>query len=339
VYLAADGGSDAADGLSATTARATLTGFALRAGDRVHLAAGRYGSGLSGSVEGSASCPIRLMGAAGHASVLTMPVVLRAHWRLEGVAVEVSGGTEAVGAPASGAPGIRVEGCRFSGQGVAVYFYYVEDGVISGSRFEDADVSLGTASARFTLRNNDFIGSGVAVSAREVLFEGNRFTGRVPTQLVAIGDPSGTARFRRNVFHDLVARSGITIYAITNGPAVVEHNTFLRLGSDSYALSRGVFRNNIVFQSAFALEDAPLDAGFNLYEGVQRVYGGGAQPTATDLTGPPDLDEQFVPLAGSRAIDAADPQTAVPPGGGPRADIGARERGATLRPDGRYCLP
>lgn len=46
-----------------------------------------------------------------------------------------------------------------------------------------------------------------------------------------------------------------------------------------------------------------------------------------------------VPASSSAVVDAADPHSPIPSGGGARADVGAVGLGAPRLPDGTYCTP
>jgi hypothetical protein len=139
---------------------------------------------------------------------------------------------------------------------------------------------------------------------------------------------SGTGIVRRNWFHDLTSN----LIAVRKAQQIVS-NTFSHL--TRVADCTTTFRDNIIQQAQSVMSCTSAGRAYNLYDAVTDTGTLGA----TDATGTASLGADGVPLAGSPAIDAADPALPVPPGGGSRADIGAFERGAQLNGEGEYCLP
>jgi hypothetical protein len=345
LYLAPDG-DDARTGLSPAEARRTPPG--LSRGDRIHLAPGRYGDAFTLSGNGEASCPFSLEGAPEFASVLEKALsVAGSHWRVKRIAVEARSARVALTLSPSGTFDLMVEEVRFSGTGLEIPR-------ASGLAHIDLTrcVGCGIIASEFDaeLPIRTLVGTGVD----DLVFRGNTlrgtrtsfpvidFTGRGPT-IEALDIASGGIRIaprlngivRRSVFHDLLPGT-----VAIDGASRVESNTFARVPGASLAATAGdVFANNIVSEMARGYGgSAPAGGGFNLFDQVQRPYADGS-PAGTDVVADPALDMSFVPTSTSAAIDAADPRLPVPLGGGPRADIGALERGAAHRDDGTYCEP
>jgi hypothetical protein len=197
--------------------------------------------------------------------------------------------------------------------------------------------------AGFTFRGNqvDFTQSaGCSFDGTGTVVEGNDFSGTFNDSQLTFA--TAGARLVGNVFHDITAFFPDKV--MVRGPVRVSRNTFVRIsGNDSAPLVQGSrFDDNLVSVSQWVVGSlAPSGGDFNIFDpSVSRPYSdfdGGL--AGSDRIAGVDFERGgFVPLAGSAAIDGADPALPVPPGGGARADVGAIERGAQRLPDGRYCL-
>lgn len=350
LYLAADGddGNDA----SLSSPRRTLVGFPLLAGDRIHLAAGVWDGGFGFQGDGLADCPITIEGAPGNASVVrvTSPPlrVSGSHWRVSSFRVVGSTGATNVnngievrdgnGGRVSGVSVVRVDFHALELVQSVLYFERCDGCSVLGSSFDtEPGVPFGYAvqvwaTPGFVFRGNRVKGGTVETaiiaqsSSTGVVVEGNEFEGGNP---VDFRDPGG--RFTRNVVRDV--NGGVMVV----GAELVSHNTFLRLGTGSAARG-GAFVNNVVSLAGLGYDGAAHgDGGFNLFNAVAAAYSSGNVGRG-DLTALPALGADLVPMSGSPLVDAADPSSPVPPGGGLRADIGARELGATRSANGTYCF-
>jgi hypothetical protein len=349
LYLA-PGGADTANGLSAASPKRNLSAFSLQQGDWIHLAAGAYPVSLQPTVSGAADCPITLSGDPTGASILQAPLIPRgSHWRWEDLSVQAAAAAHAI--DVSGTEDVRF--IRFhvskTGSGAGVLgndFWLTGPGCqncwIIDSTFDDVnshalfanEVSTGLVFVGNTAKGD--IDFSIQINSPAAVVEANDFTGSFGTSAVVFALAAvGTGIARRNVFHDL----GNSGDFVVTGAAILENNSFLRMGGSWRVADRGVLRNNVVVQAPGGLAIAPPSgSGYNLFDNVPTPYPG-ASPLPTDMVGSAQLDTNNVPTEGSPAVDAADPSTPVPSGGGSRADVGARERGASPLPDGRYCTP
>jgi len=238
---------------------------------------------------------------------------------------------------------------------------------ITGCQFDQAlrqQVEI-VGSSQVELRGNEFsgFGEGRAVLARggstAVTIAGNIFRDATPAQAAVdlAGGTTGT-RLSRNVFARLAGGGGSAAVRVYRGGGVsMENNIFHAVQGTAIQINEqapfGVYRNNIVsscgqglrFQGgASSVTGSVVD--FNLFSGngSDLDWGGASQalldhaPSGNCLGGsgascdPLFRDPgagNFHLRAGSPALDAADPFTPVPEGGGTRADIGRHEAGAT----------
>jgi hypothetical protein len=342
-------GNDGHDGLTPQTAWATVSAHMLSPGDRINVLAGEYTRSILTNPpqnDADVACPIELAGPDAGLARLTQPMQLGAMgWWLHDLDVAIDGGP--IGAFGVGGSDIRFERVHFHSN-------YDPSGPrdIDGNNvdrlqvincvFESAPTEMFYISgSKGLFQGNHFIGHGsrFAVPSDSIVRD-NDFTGIFLGDTVQNGSGGPDALIvERNVFHELSEYGGGDFIVVT-AAAVVQNNTFININSGVWAANTGVFRDNIVsgLRGGSALGAAAADAGYNLFDAVAQPYGDG-DAGLHDVFAMPALDADHVPTASSPALDAADPAIAVPPGGGARADIGARERGATLTPDGRYCMP
>lgn len=343
LYLSPDG-HDEEDGTDPARPRRSLAGLSLNAGDRVHLAASRYPDplGVPLGLAGSPSCPITISGTGGTTeleSLLLLDTIN--HLKVQDLAV--SGGVH-----------VR------NGQSGGVSIARVEFRSTDSSARAPAHIQIDSC-AGCLIEACEFWNTRTAVLISErtsgLTFRLNRVSGGDPDRLAAIsikGDASALVehnelsgdwrvcvsvdggKLERNVFFDLSTPGAV---GVQGDGAAVTSNSFLRFGaSGAAAAGAAVFRNNLVHGVAIGLAVATAyDAGFNLFDGVIEPYPQGSSLIASDIEGPAKLEPDFTPDASSPAVDAADPALPVPLGGGARADIGARERGAWRQKDGSYC--
>lgn len=347
-------GDDAFDGRSPGQARLTIPAAARR-GDTVHLLGGVYprAPALAVGMSGSAACPFVVEGEPDGGSVLQDTLELGGSYvvfrdlvfsPLDTNGVEVT----------SFASHITFQRCTFRSrpptQGYPVELNLhngCDDCVVRESSFESPDgvAPINAGGPRFAFRGNRVrsgAAAGPAFYGAAPVVEGNDFSGIWLETPHLDFTGSTDARLSRNVFHDLVAV--FSDKRLIGGPVRVSHNTFSNIAGNAVPLVAGVsrFDNNLVTIAEWVVGGPGPDAGdWNVFDpSVRRPYAdwdGGALK-GSDRIAQVNLDPDGVPLAGSAAIDSADPSHAVPPGGGLRADVGARERGATRLPDGRYCL-
>ncbi|MFZ5446815.1 MAG: hypothetical protein ACOZQL_42910 [Myxococcota bacterium] len=348
-YLAVDGG-DSADGRTPSSPRRTLPP-GVGPGDEVVLLAGEYLTPPSLELSGTVSCPILIRGDADGGTVIrgtlrvvgSFAVFRDLVFRVANAAsVEVTGDSrQLVFQRDTFAPGLSTTGFSNAVDFVAP----CADCTVRESVFQmPASGRVSIAHARgpnFVLRGNRIacdIGAGLWLAGPNALVEGNRFTGRYDAEFVRFLEDGG--RFE---FNEVELRAGYPDKVfITGETARVRRNTFtFSEASDAAVADVEVFEDNLVSGgiAAAVLREHSLGR-FNLVDGAVAWWlfaeDGGA-PDPSNLRGPIALVDG-VPTASSLALDSADPSLPVPPGGGARADIGARERGAALLPDGRYCL-
>jgi hypothetical protein len=257
------------------------------------------------------------------------------------------------GTLAAAATGVRVE--QDSG-----------DVLITGCQFDQAlrqQVEI-VESSHVELRGNEFsgFGEGRAVLARggttAITISGNIFRDAAPAQAAVdlAGGTTGT-RLSRNVFARLAGGSRSAAVRVYRGGGVtVENNVFHAVQGTALQINEqapfGVYRNNVVsacgqglrFQDDSSVRGSVVDFNLFSHNGTDLSWGGASQalmdhaPSGNCLGGtgaacdPLFRDAaagDFRLRAGSPAIDAADPFTPVPEGGGLRADIGRWESGAT----------
>lgn len=345
-------GADSQPGTEALPRR-TLAGLALSAGDRIHVGPGVYGSAdFELTTDGRADCPITLEGAPdGGTVVLTSassPMTLDAsHWRISRLTFRARGFGSAGSAFTSSRRQLR-DNVIFHVSAVAedavhhlAVLEFCEDCSIVASTFGAADggevsrTAFVAYSPRFVFRGNRVEGPTVqpavtvGSSSAGALVEANTFVGARPARFES---PDGA--FVRNVVRDGPTFSNTAV--LVQGAARVESNTFVNVGA-ALVSDDGEFRNNLVSLAGAGGPEFRAAGGYNLFNTVRPTRDGGAG--ASDVVALPQLDAQLQPLEGSPAIDAADPSSPVPLGGGVRADIGALERGATRGADGRLCFP
>lgn len=345
-------GDNANPGTDAGAPRRTMEGITLRAGSRVHLGPGVYDGGFSFVGDGAPDCPVWIHGVGGvdggavvRTNELAPLRLAGSHQRLSDLAViagrfspsvSFNANAVSVASPTFGPmEDVVVERVRIDvGQanGIAIRVHACTNCALLNTAFRDATTPP-TEQALVVMQSPNFVLRASSFSVRDrtafiietspdASVEWSTFEG-----CSGIFRDAGT--FWRNVMTDVPMRTGVT------GADRVSQNTFARLGGQ--VASGGVFDDNVV--SVAGLVSMPLEAGgYNLFDSVQR-YAADAGPKPTDVLDFADLGADLVPNTTSPAIDRADPSVPVPPGGGSRADIGALERGAAKRADGRYCLP
>jgi hypothetical protein len=178
----------------------------------------------------------------------------------------------------------------------------------------------------------DAVGPTVQIESRRGgVVVGNDFSGRMPYGAVEFTDSNNDAGIvRRNRFHDLSATDAIVV----RQAALVTHNTFERIAGT--AASCGAFQNNLLQAVNVGLACGSSPRGFNLFDEVSTPLAQGPlAPTDLRVRAELESDGRLKPI--SPAIDAADPSSPVPRGGGARADIGAFERGAKARQNTLTC--
>lgn len=352
LYLSPTGHDDAAGTKEAP--RKTLTGLVVGAGDRIHFLAGTYDGGFSLSGDGVSDCPITVEGDPTMSSIFqteyTASLTVRgSHWRVSNLVIEgrVYGG---------GSSGIEVN------NGNDVTLQHLDLRLVDNLQalvLVESCTACSLRESQLRVSDGGFASSSVQVwSSPNFVFEGNSVQGNSFSSSLLFHD-SPNARVAFNDF-DLAAGAAVTfenggqfernvvrnakgLTAVTGADSVVS-NTFTNF-THAVAASSGDFRDNIVEGAETAEADSV---------GLASADGGGAynffyrvRPYASRPAGPDDVvgktrlsyDEDFVPAAGSPVIDAADPTLPVPLGGGLRADIGARERGAVRLGRGPYCWP
>ncbi len=337
--------------------RKTLGGVVLSAGDRIHFLPGVYDGGLTLNGDGVSDCPITADGDPGMTSVFhteyETPLAVRgSHWRVSNLVVEgrgYGGGTSGVyvgSAPA--VSDVTLQQMQFrivdSIQAIALFEFctgcsLVASQVVSDGGYASSSVQV-WSSPNFVFQGN--------------VVQGQSFSGAVtfhssPNALVALNDfeliSAGAVKFENGgQFVRNVVRNANGVTAVSGADSVVS-NTFTNF-TNSVAADTGDFRDNIVegADSTEANTSTGLGASdgggaYNFFYRVKPYASGGAGATDVVGTARVTYDADFVPRADSPVIDAADPALPVPAGGGTRADIGARERGASRRADGRYCAP
>lgn len=353
-YYLSPTGDDAQDGGTPSTARRTLSGITLRRGDIVSLLGGTWAQAPSlGPASGNASCPLLLRGEPDGGTVLRGPLSLENDYLVvrwltfaaqnqdglvltQSAHVTLQAVTFALPEPTSGFPvALKLNGpctdCTVrestfaSGPGVAL----MNGAAVPGFRFFGNRIVLAQ------------LGEGLSLEGPGAVVEGNDFTGRHATNdgVIDARNAAG-ALITRNVFHDIEAWFADKPFIVGGR---ISHNTFAGLRSNTSPLVRNVerFDSNLVVDTDHVLSSAAPDGGdYNVFDpSVNAAYAGGGMPNGTDRVAAVRFDGlTWVPTAGSAAIDSANPADAVPSGGGLVADVGALERGATLLPDGRYCL-
>lgn len=339
LYLSATG-DDAETGLEA--ARPRRTPPPLFPGDRLNFAPGTWTERLALSGVGAPTCPITAQGPPDAAAIFSEGFSVRGrHWRIRELTVRAPNQTIAVEVPAG--EDVVFDRVRFERTSDILMangardLWAIGDGCRRCAVVESVFASttgeslfFNAASVGLHVRGNTF-SRPVLIEAADAVVEGNTFTGGysfVPA--LRFKDLPRSARVRRNVFHQL-GGGGVS------GAAHASQNTFVNVTGASSASDLDVFRGNLVMQST--APDRIETGGYNLFEGGVPPYLEGGAGDPTDLTGAARLGDDFVPGTDSAAIDASDPAEPVPPGGGSRADVGARERGAVRTADGLYCLP
>lgn len=353
-YLAPSG-SDSNDGRGPATPRLTIPATATR-GDTVRLLGGTWAQAppLSLGMSGNAACPFVVEGEADGGTVIEDTLAVEGAYLVFRHLVFSPHDASSVDALGT-ANHVTFQWCTFRSRAPSANSFPTDlffndacdDCVVRECSFESPDGvrPIVAGGARVAFRGNRVRvaqGAGPHFSGASPVVEGNDFTGEWnETPYLDFGGSTG-ARLSRNVFHDLSAFFPDKL--LIGGPVRVSHNTFSSVvGNDNVPLvAVARFDNNLVTNSPWVVQGGAPDAGdWNLFDpSVARPYSdfdGGALP-GSDRIAPVAIDARDVPLAGSAAIDAADPADAVPPGGGSRADVGARERGASPLPDGRYCL-
>jgi hypothetical protein len=349
-YVAPDG-MDTASGTSPQDPTATLAPYSILPGDRFHLAPGEYSENVvSGQqVGGAPGCPIQLFGPdagvdGGGMAIFLKPTSFSGDWWwLHDVRFQVT-----VGQPALefGGSDMRLERLVMRNQYPDNTFPRDFTPAFNCDQATIIDCDVNSVNSQVMEANSttnlQIIGNHIVANAAAQLeigsgtfIEGNDFTGAWGSPLVA-GTAGQGLVVVRNVFHDLVGIDGDSI-VLVDGADDIRSNTFLNVAQGTVATT-GTFRDNLVWNvgNGTQLSADAADAGYNLFENVTQPYASGAG--IGDQSGPGDLDPNDVPLPGSAAYGTADPALPVPPGGGTRADIGARQHGATLLPDGRYCM-
>lgn len=341
---------------------ASLSGITLQPGHRVHLHAGTYATPLVLGSDGAASCPISLLGE-GDETVLTTQVTVRgAYWVLSDFRVEAPQAPVGI-LVVSGADNVSIERVSFRNTGAEVSAASAEGHV----RFSDCRVcsvlsstfettygppvealfaSSGSSPVIFRGNRVRLLRAEVAVQVNDAgaLVEGNEFSGSYSRAVLAFGGAGeNKATVRRNVFRDIFAEE--STLTIVDSAKIVESNTFIDATGDVLAAELDAdagpaFANNILARIARGTNvPAPTEGRFNLFDEVASPYANG-EIGPMDVTGGASLDpDTLTPSTASKALDAADPALQIPPGGGDRADIGAKERGAIPMPDGLYCVP
>ncbi|MBL8911803.1 MAG: hypothetical protein JNM17_14010 [Archangium sp.] len=353
-WFLAQNGNDANDGRSSATPRRTLMPASVNGGDRIHLLGRWTVDPQLASLSGTASCPVIITGEADGGTVLTAKNDLGGSnvvWTRMTVApsgdldsfelinagrfitfheVTFTGGPVTNGQypyfirlePAARCDDCTVRNCTFLTGAQRVV-------TVDGSNFS----FLGN---RVVLREGPNIESGGANSR----IEGNDFSGAFNDFVVRID--SGTVAF--NVFHHIeVIFPNKVMLTATN--ARVTRNTFTQIEDDNPGaplVEAMRFDNNLISAANRVVAGAPPPGGdWNVFStDVPLPYfasDGGV--FGTDRRASVDFEPGFVPLAGSVAIDGADPTLPVPQGGGLRGDVGAVERGAQRISTGTYCPP
>ena len=346
LYLAANG-SQSNDGLSPTTPWQSLANHQLQQGDRVHLAAGDYLQvAITTMVDGLRTCPIEISGPslmldAGVAVLHTTASIGGDGWWLHDLQFQMSGDISSVKGAFS--TDVRLERLRFRTVYPSPSFTRdvdlnaMNNLVMSSCDFGSTggEVFISSDTDGAVLRGNRFVavrGGRVQLHGTNNLITQNEFSGAWYEPVVQ-NNGGGSLTVERNVFHDIGGPDTVVF-----GATLVRSNTFLNIDG-AVASNAGVFRDNIVshLQGGSNVTSGAADAGYNLFDAVPTPYQSSSMGVS-DLFVVPQLSPDFIPNPQSAALDAAEPSLAVPPGGGTRADIGARERGATRTADHRYCV-
>lgn len=352
-YLAQNG-SDMNDGRSSATPRRTLVPANVSGGDRIHLL-GRWTTDPALSrLSGTASCPVIITGEADGGTVLTAKNDLggtNVVWTKLTIA---PAGDEDAFELSSAGRFITFHDLTFTGGPVTMgqYPYFVrleptarcDDCTVRNCTFLTGEQRLVTVDgSNFSFLGNTVVlreGPNLESSGANSRIEGNDFTGRFNDFVLQID--RGTVAF--NVFHHIeVIFPDKVMLTATN--ARVTRNTFTQIEDDNPGaplVSAMRFDNNLISAANRVVDGAPPPGGdWNVFStDVPLPYfasDGGV--FGTDRRASVDFEAGFVPLAGSTAIDGADPTLPVPFGGGLRADVGAVERGAQRISTGAYCPP
>jgi hypothetical protein len=338
-------GSDNCVGDTTACPRKTLPN-PIGPGDRVHLLGGTYDGGLSLSGLGTADCPISLDGTNGAAVLQGELDMWGSHWRINNLTMQSTGRYYEV-LTEEPLEDIVFQGLTFRGTCVGSHLALnsCDNCAVVACTFPS--IATPAVSVEASSLNPQLLGNVVSlagapfaieVDADNALVEGNDFSGSPSGGIVLSFHTSIGGLASRNVFHDLhFAGGGVGIE--TYGTTTVQSNTFIRMSGARSAADRvATFQDNIVSGPTYGETPVRSDGGYNLFDtGVVPYQNAKALPT--DVVGPPLLQTDFVPMADSPAIGAADPSLPVPPGGGSRADIGAFQHGSTRLPDGEYCMP
>jgi hypothetical protein len=352
-YLSPSGDAGA-DGLSPDSPLVTLDQLtALAKGDRVVLLPGVYQRSMTLTRSGTAACPILISGPEDGGAVLEAKLSLEARSIvLRGL--EFAGhGTDDVWIIRSSH--IIFDKVRFHSRAPNQSPRNINSGccaecAVLDSTFEStAGISAvlvqGTECPGFVFRGNHVVlddGVDLGFSTAGGVIEGNEFTGHFNSDVIAFSNQAAGV-VRRNVFHDIEA--GNPDKRLIRGAALVESNTFSEINGNQVPLVLTErFSNNLVTYATPTVGLPMGDGGgYNLFDPSVTKPWTDSTPSqlvsGTDRVAAVTFESQtsFGPAAQSQAIDSADPSLPVPPGGGPRADVGALERGATMA-HGRYCM-
>lgn len=337
-YYLSPAGSDLEDGGSPSTARRTLLGLGLQPGDVVQLLPGSHAQPLRVATSGTRQCPLLVRGEPDGGSVLTQTFGVDSSNTVVRSLTFAAGGM--AGVTVGQADRVTFQQVRFE---LTASYALRFDGTCSDCAIRDSVFATSDGVAltggngttpRLSLRGNRFAlrqGEGFVLRGPGIVVSGNTFTGEYNlNDGVLVADP-GTL-ITRNVFHDVRAFYGDKVM-LAGGR--ITHNTFAGVRDATVALVRGAeqFDSNLVTETDHVLDRQM--GGFNIYDSTVDFVSPDGGISSTDRVAEVRFDGlTFIPAAGSAAIDSADPSDPVPPGGGPRADVGAFERGAA-----GSCLP
>ena len=213
-------------------------------------------------------------------------------------------------------------------------------GVAAGVYTENIVISshirlLGSGAAGTTISGGAGAPTVLIAGTTGVEVEGFRITGGAPAQAAVSVTAAGNVALTRNLIEG-AAGSGISLAEMAF--ANIQFNTIISNTQDGIraadARTWAEVHNNIIAHNG-AVGVAASDGGM-LVSNYNLVYGNSGGDYAGRAAGPDDLsapaafaDAAYTLRPDSPAVDAADPLTSAPVGGGARADIGYAELLAT----------